>query len=1143
LTSPQPSPSGVEGPRLAPPELTPIRVELPEMVRMTRDLLGKNPMVKERLSKAAASGLFRPNPLNPNLELRADIFIGPKLGEVRTKNPREAEPIFIGMIADRTGLEPSDIQLKTQRGKDGWTIMRAYKPDPDHAGNVLAHEIGHLVDFLPDKTMARGNILGRLASLKGYMKTMLEGMPESGEELISQAERESLRKQIRESYLDDISMNRADFEGDPELSGAIKEEIDKRYKAALTEEMRRRGLVGRDEVMDELKAVSQWWKPFNDKADPEYTKYRYSSPELYADAFSVLLNEPGELKTRAPFFYDAFQNWLTEKPEVKAAYQGIQDAIHSGQIYADRVKALRDGFRAADEKRGALYGDDKTFKEGLQETGRWAKRAFVDQYAPVRAVLTGDEAGYKINRAIYSGSEKELYVSEMHDRVTKRLEDAGLTPEDLGEYLFHQRVINERNQMANPHGFNPKASRERLEEMRTNTYAPNQLAALEGAEKDFRAIRDDLVTDKMAQSKMFAPELMQHIQEATDYATFDVVKYIDEAFGPGIGAKIHRQIGTTEAIGNPYTATLSKDLSMLSSINWNNAKLAVVDDLLTHKPDQIVPAEMRFNGKTMAPVDRTTDKIGTIYFMKDGKVEGYYVDRLVAEAFNRERPEDLQALGRILSKMATPSRIVFTTIRPGFQAFNAIRDLRAMYRNLPGDIGPGKALKAYLQALPEAWSAEFGMTPEIVKEMQRDNMLISVADPMGLSKIESEHDRLMKMYDLEPGKYKNTVWTPFMNLYAQALKLGGFLERIPKVAAYRYLKENFPEWSQDKIGEFIRTKAGSPAFLYKGSLSSVTNNLFLFSNAIVQGMRGDYGAMKADPKTWWSKWAIGTMAPKMIMRLALYGAFGAGVKTIMDGISDYDLSNYDVIPLGLDANGKSVYIRLPVDEMGRMTSSLLWKGLNLVDGQAPTKGTDIFDFMAGQAPNVAPWFTVLGGVTSYLSGHNPYDAFHGREVLDDTTFKAGGWPSHKQMLKWIWNTSGGGIVYRFDNHEVDGIKTELQAALNLPVVNDFLGRFLKVSDYGIREKLRAAQQTEESRRAGEILEVRTAMAKVLNKEPLDEKDAMAIARDPKYIQQNFQKFLTKQQDNAVSSALQGAKTARQKAIIVDAMGRIKKGEE
>ena len=58
---------------------------------------------------------------------------------------------------------------------------------------------------------------------------------------------------------------------------------------------------------------------------------------------------------------------------------------------------------------------------------------------------------------------------------------------------------------------------------------------------------------------------MQHIQEATDYATFDVVKYIDEAFGPGIGAKIHRQIGTTEAIGNPYTATLSKDLSMTFS--------------------------------------------------------------------------------------------------------------------------------------------------------------------------------------------------------------------------------------------------------------------------------------------------------------------------------------------------------------------------------------------------------------------------------------------------------------------------------------------------------------------------------------------------------------------------------------------------
>ena len=37
--------------------------------------------------------------------------------------------------------------------------------------------------------------------------------------------------------------------------------------------------------------------------------------------------------------------------------------------------------------------------------------------------------------------------------------------------------------------------------------------------------------------------------------------------------------------------------------------------------------------------------------------------------------------------------------------------------------------------------------------------------------------------------------------------------------------------------------------------------------------------------------------------------------------------------------------------------------------------------------------------------------------------------------------------------------------MGLPVVNDFLGRFLRVSDQGIREKLRAAGDVESSKRA------------------------------------------------------------------------------
>ena len=569
----------------APPaaEGLPLRLELPEMVRLTRDLIAKTPAIKERLSTAEARGLFRAKEGNPSLELRSDIFIGPQLAEVRTKAPvPQARAALVDSLAQAHGIPTNEIQVRAVPDKGGWMRLRAYRSDPELAGQVMAHEIGHLVDFMPDQTLSRGNILGRLGSLKRNIDTMIRDMP-------------------------------AGAEGQAEAGNAP-------------------GFVTQAEITQELQGLTQWWKPFDPKADPEYTRYRHSSPELYADAFSVLLNAPGELKARAPRFYDAFQNYLIQKPEVRDAYQGIQDAMHSGQAFKDRVLATREGFQRADEARAAMYGDERTIKEKVGETGRWAKRAFVDQYAPVREVLTNEDASYAINRAIYSGSEKELYVTEMHQRVSQRLQDAGLTPDDLGEYLLHMRVINERGQMANPHGWTPKTSLERLEEMRTSTYTPEQFAALEGAEKDFRDIRANLVTDKMDASGMFAPELMQHVREATDYATFDVVKYIDDSFGPGIGAKIHRQIGTMEAVGSPYTATLKKDLSMLSSINWNTAKKAVVDDLLTNRPDQIAPAEMRYNGKLMAPVEKTTDKVGTLYMMRDGKLEGYYVDRLVAEA-------------------------------------------------------------------------------------------------------------------------------------------------------------------------------------------------------------------------------------------------------------------------------------------------------------------------------------------------------------------------------------------------------------------------------------------------------------------------------------------------------------------------------
>ena len=74
--------------------------------------------------------------------------------------------------------------------------------------------------------------------------------------------------------------------------------------------------------MDELKILTRLWRPFDpNKVSEKYVKYRYSSSELYADAVSVLFNNPQFLQQMAPTFYEAFMNYLDRKPEFKATYE------------------------------------------------------------------------------------------------------------------------------------------------------------------------------------------------------------------------------------------------------------------------------------------------------------------------------------------------------------------------------------------------------------------------------------------------------------------------------------------------------------------------------------------------------------------------------------------------------------------------------------------------------------------------------------------------------------------------------------------------------------------------------------------------------------------------------------------------------
>ena len=1200
-----------------------VKLEMPELVTLAKGLLGQYPKVYARLFGRRVGSFHHGIGHTSEIKLRASNYIGIELGSAVVKDQAAADA-FVDSILKSHKLKPEDVTVTTKAAPGKRISVSVYDTDQDYAAEVLAHEIGHLIDYLPDQTLARGNVLGHIASLKKYMGDFLANGPQGDPPLTPQdklrLKKEATRLAQGKAYEIKIDEEIEKIVGGvtPDeilsiwrdatakdklpadlynyvagLSGVEKKsimvqalkglvpdqikrftktvkvktgrlvtqtvsapvteaDITAEYERLLHAEIAKRRLFSAADLTTELKALTRWWDPFDPAANPKYTAYRHKNTELYADALSVLLNAPNELATRAPNFHEAFFNWMMSKPKVTKLWRDLQTAVVTGDVQKDRVSRIYDMFQRSDEAYRAKY--DKPLK-----TMTPIKTAFIDRFAPIYEILTGPGPRFALEKAVYSGSQKEGYLRDMLYRVQTPLEKVGLTADNLGEYLFHLRVVGERDKMANPLGMTAKASQERLDEIESGrVFNSKQVEALKHAEQEFRKIRSKDITDFMRKSGMFSPDLMKRITANTVYSTFDVfIHSVEENYGRGVGALIHQQIGTHQEITNPYTATLMHDLAMIGSINWNTAKRAVIQDVIRGKrPGLIEPADQRFNGKVMAPVEPKDPAKGMIAYMDKGEVKAFYVDKMVADAFKSGSAEEINALGKILFYAANPFRLLFTQLRPGFQLFNIIRDARTLSLNLPGANNELRVAKEYAKAIVPAFQSAFGLPNEVVREMERQNMLLAVASPADLSREDRQSERLYQMYGLKPKLWKAHVfgplndaatWIALCALKAQntAFSLGAALERIPKVAGYTYLKRYFPNMSDDEIGHRIRSHAGSPAFLMRSVAHSVTNNIFLFSNAFVQGWRASLEVMRESPQSYWWKWTKWSLLPKAAMLAAAAGLLGAGIRELMDGVSEYDKTNYTIIPLGKDSNGKTVYLRLPMDETSRFTGGLLWKTFGAavdVARDRPVRldrASQVLDFTAGQFPGLHPAITTLEGVANYAMGHNPYDPFRQRPVLDDTTFTAGGKYAAKDMAGWAWNNLGGGAVYTFKSGEdIPKLKSEFETIVGLPGLGDTLGRFLKVSNTGIHEQLRDAKVPVNQANARLLLDVRAVAAKALNKEPLTEGDQKAIKLGTKKFGNALMKGLLESRATPFIEEYMKANTAAEKRAIVKRWGEM-----
>lgn len=1041
----------------------------------------------------------------PEIVEYASGIMGGKYPQV-VKSLRAGGGMALGSFSSKPGTGIGKIKLRA----DIFATL-------EEAEKVLAHEIGHAGDWLPDKTLKRGNVLGRIASLTKYLKTMIDEAPTDPSQVLTSKERTKIRS---DAAKDAISKTK----DKKEISDLTK----KYYVEMLKEEATKRGLITREEVMEELKTLSQKWKPF-DENDSEFAKYRFSPKELYADAISVLLNDPKLLQEVAPVFYKAYFNYLDRKPQVKSVYNGILELIENEEtLLAHRQARIRAMYGKGEEVFALKRAERK--KENIIEVLRYwfYDRNIAATEIVEKAMKQGieikpeDNPVYWIEEMVYSTAEGESYMQNV-DKVHQTLKKNGLTWEDLGDILFHERIIAQRAEMANPLGFTPETSTRQLSYMRDKVGEEKWKEVL-GAVEDFREIRKFII-GRMEESHFVGPDLLKSMRENPEYAHFLVLDHYEKKFGVDLSGHIMPQVGALGEVANPATATIMKDMAILKDINRAQAAHKLIQLIDRVAPEEITAPDRKFNGKFLAPIKSKDPNWRLLVYPYDGHLKAYYVRPRIAEIFN-QNPGTLEQVGKVLSIGNKFWKEVYVGVNYGFMLFNLCRDFVRMMKTTPGN--PFKLVYEYVKAIPPAIRRGWGMDDATIHEMLKKKELITFGGRYTVTSAEDKQiEALMRKYEIQGYEHfnKKILW-PFIKLFNGLHNLGQTIEMVPKVAVHRHLTKL--GFNEKEIGHRVRTMAGSPDFLRKGRLAGIYNNIALFSNPMMQGWAGDIESYREGKVGYATKTVAANVVPKLLMYLGSIGALGLGIKKIYDRATEYDKANYTIVPLGMTENGKAVYLRVPQDEVGRFLGGVLWKAMTT------RKAKDIVqltDYTAGQVPSLAPVISMATDMAQYYTGRNPYDAFRGRYVLDQTVFEAGGWRSQKEFLKYMAKQGGVNLVYKFKSDRDVEVKSELEKVLAYPILSNILGRFVKVTDYGVREQVNEALEPVRQKRAEDIVLSRDAIVKIAKGEKPSKTELIALSKHPNIEERNLEILLTKRFGSVYIDMLMQAKNDEEKMVV------------
>ena len=1009
-------------------------IEMPELIGLTKELMnGEVPFLRRYPS---AFGMFYGDPTNPRIGLNTKMF-----------------------------------------------------DNPDQVAKTLAHEIGHLIDFVPEMQLSRGNILNRLESLVNVRKNIV-----GSEEVIA------YRKKVMNAI---GRYNRVEKKRPLNANETLKRESKISELNKLNKE-----LVMDKEYREELKKLSQFWKPFDPKDNLNHTRYRNSAPELYADFISVLFNRPDLAQTKAPKFFDRFFNYLDNKPAVKEAYFELSDFLKGPRqdILDKREADIRKGFQTAKELEVNKMGEQlrTSARERASNMARELNIALIEKNTPLiekveQKIKDGVTIKPEENPAILL-EELDLVkneISNVYDNVNvidTKISKAGMTDADFSTYLFFKRVTGDRAAKANPYGHTPKTAQDGLNNMKEKLGKEN-FKILEEAGKELNVLMDAEMQAGV-EAGLYSQELVDELQEGDNiYSTFKVLDYV---LSGSVSANVMAQVGTFKDLGQTYQSTIAKMVAVRVAAHRNNFKKVsgefFLDNFTSEERLEAEIPEFKSSEALQAKIDPKTGgapefksnkngvKLELVTWRDAGKIKGVYLDPYIASSFNYDTNTNnnliRETVGLVNNEVFRKAYIDYS-IR--FIVRNPIRDLRQAWKALSvGDLQGTGAFKASFgeflsslkRAYPEARMFAKGEKTETIEQIL-DNKILGVEEDFKMTKEDADDStavsREMRKRGLRLDQIKKDKVSknPFVHLGNFVMQVGKTAESITKIMAYQMIEEQLNmrgTTTNKQTAQYIRNNIGTPNWRKGGTETPTTNTFFMFSNVMLQGYKRTYHLFTNPNMKTGYMWRSAQIAilPKLLMWMAVNGLMGDDLEDMYSRVSTYKKRNYLVMPIGIH-NGKAVTVSLPFDYDERLYTAVLWTVLDSIKNRS-LDGADAFDLLFAEIPALTNTIALPLKWSEYFSGVNPRDNWTGRDVLTDKEFKSGGMDSLKPMMKWSWNQVLSGI-FRVSVRDRYKDLSFIEKIANLPLIN----AFVSVEDYGLQEDIIKERRKIEKKQAKEGL--------------------------------------------------------------------------